>query len=293
MAATQIAGKTVVITGANSGIGWVTARALAGQGACVVLACRRSDAAAQARERILREHPRARIEVVTLDLASLASVQAAAQEIRERFSVVDILINNAGLANVRRGISADGFELTFATNHLGPFLLTRLLLPAIARPGGRIINVASDAHRYIGRMHWDDLQLARRYGVMRAYAQSKLANILFTRELAARLEGAGIAVSALHPGAVSTQIWPEDHWYEKAFSRILKLFLVSAEKGARTSIWLATGAEGGASRGGYFIGCKPRKPAAQARNAADQARLWAVSEQLVGLPAFSEKELNT
>lgn len=293
MAAAGVFGKTVVITGGNSGIGWVTARALAAQGACVVLACRRSDAAAEAREQILREHPHARVELVMLDLASLASVRAAAQDIRVRFPVVDILINNAGLASVGRDISADGFELTFATNHLGPFLFTRLLLPAIARPGGRIINVASDAHRYIGRMHWDDLQLVRRYGVLRAYAQSKLANILFSRELAVRLEGTGIAVSALHPGAVATQIWPQGRWYERAFSNLLKLFLVSPEKGARTTIWLATGAEGGASKGDYFIGCKPRKPAAQARRAADQARLWAVSEQLLGLPAFSEKELTT
>lgn len=288
---TAVLGKTVVITGANSGIGRVTARALAAQGACVVLACRRSEAAAEAREQILRQHPRAKVEMVTLDLASLASVRAAALEISERFPVVDILINNAGLASMRREISADGFELTFATNHLGPFLFTRLILPAMARPGGRIINVASDAHRYIGRMHWDDLQLDGRYGVMRAYAQSKLANILFTRELAARLEGAGIAVNALHPGAVATGIWPQNHWYERAFSNLLKLFLVSAEKGARTTIWLATGAEGGASNGGYFINRKPRKPAAQARSSADQARLWAVSEQLVGLPAFSDKEL--
>ncbi|AJD49575.1 short chain dehydrogenase/reductase family oxidoreductase [Isoalcanivorax pacificus W11-5] len=290
MSAASMAGKTVLITGGNSGIGLVAATALAGMGARVVLACRRSQAAEAAAQQIRAAHPGAGVETVALDLASLESVRRAAREVRERFPVIDVLLNNAGLANVSRETSQDGFELTFATNHLGPFLFTRLLLPAMA-PEGRIINVASEAHR-MGRMHWDDLQLTDNYWVMRAYAQSKLANILFTRELADQLAGTGIAVSALHPGAVSTSIWPENRWYERAFTRVLKLFLISPEKGARTSIWLASGVEGGKSRGGYFERCKPRQPSARARDKADQTRLWTLSEQLTGLPAFSDKELS-
>ena len=280
----SMTGKTVLITGGNSGIGLVTATALAGMGAKVILACRRQDAAEAAAAQIRGRHPAAQVETVRLDLASLNSVRSAAANVRERFNRIDILINNAGMANVSRETSADGFELTFATNHLGPFLFTHLLQSVINPDSGRIINVASEAHR-MGRMHWDDLQLQKGYWVMKAYAQSKLANILFSRELARRLAGTGIAVSALHPGAVSTSIWPERTWYERAFSRVLKLFLISPEKGARTTIWLASGLEGGRSRGDYFEKCAPRKPAARARDVAAQERLWDISAALTGTDA--------
>ena len=280
----SMAGKTVLITGANSGIGLVTATALAGMGARIILACRRADAAEQAVAHIQQHCPGARVETVALDLASLQRVRRAAAEVRERYQRIDVLINNAGLASVRREISEDGFEKTFATNHLGPFLFTHLLRSVINPDGGRIINVASQAHR-MGRMHWDDLQLTRGYWVMKAYAQSKLANILFTRALAQRLKGTGVTVNALHPGAVSTRIWPEDTWYERAFSRALKLFLISPEKGARTSIWLASGAEGGRSQGGYFEACTPRTPSARATDDAAAERLWAISAALTGTDA--------
>ena len=154
-----------------------------------------------------------------------------------------------------------------------------------------MVTLSSGAH-HAGRIAFDNLAGEHHYFRWRAYAQSKLANILFTRELADQLAGTGIAVSALHPGAVSTSIWPENRWYERAFTRVLKLFLISPEKGARTSIWLASGVEGGKSRGGYFERCKPRQPSARARDKADQTRLWTLSEQLTGLPAFSDKELS-
>ncbi|WP_111655633.1 SDR family oxidoreductase [Isoalcanivorax indicus] len=277
-------GKTVLITGANSGIGLVTASVLAGMGARVVLACRRAEAAKQAMAEIRQRYPDARLETVSLDLASLQRVRHAAAEVRERFRRIDVLINNAGLASMQREVTVDGFEKTFATNHLGPFLFTHLLQSVITPGSGRIINVASEAHR-MGRMHWDDLQLEQGYWVMKAYAQSKLANILFTRALARRLADTGITVNALHPGAVSTHIWPERTWYERAFSRLLKLFLISPEKGARTTIWLASGVEGGRSQGGYFEGCKARKPSARGRNDDDAERLWEISAALTGTDA--------
>lgn len=280
----SMAGKTVLITGANSGIGLVTATALAGMGARVVLACRRAEAAKQAMVEIRQRYPDARLETVSLDLASLQRVRHAAAEVRERFQRIDVLINNAGLACMQRELTEDGFEKTFATNHLGPFLFTHLLQSVITPGTGRIINVASEAHR-MGRMHWDDLQLENGFWVMKAYAQSKLANILFTRALARRMAEAGITVNALHPGAVSTHIWPERTWYERAFSRVLKLFLISPEKGARTTIWLASGVEGGRSQGGYFERCKPRTPSARGRNDDDAERLWEISAALTGTDA--------
>jgi NAD(P)-dependent dehydrogenase (short-subunit alcohol dehydrogenase family) len=275
-------GKTVLITGANSGIGKVTASALAGMGATVILACRRPDAAQLAMAEIRREHPHAQLDFVAIDLASLASVRRAAAEVMAKYPVVDVLINNAGLANIQREISEDGYEMTFAVNHLGPFLLTNLLLPALRAGKGRVITVASGAHK-AGKMHWADLQLSRGYFVLRSYAQSKLANILFTKALAARVEADGIHANCLHPGAVSTNIWPERNWLEKAFSNVLRLFLISAEKGARTSIWLASGDVGGKASGSYFENCREKTPSRAARDNEAAEKLWEISANLTGL----------
>jgi NAD(P)-dependent dehydrogenase (short-subunit alcohol dehydrogenase family) len=275
-------GKTVLITGANSGIGKVAASALAGMGATVVLACRRPDAAQLAMAEIRREHPHAQLDSIAIDLASLASVRRAAAEVMAKYPVVDVLINNAGLANMQRETSEDGFEMTFAVNHLGPFLLTNLLLPALRAGKGRVITVASGAHK-AGRMNWADLQLTRGYFVLRSYAQSKLANILFTKALAARVEADGIHANCLHPGAVSTNIWPERNWLEKAFSKVLRLFLISAEKGARTSIWLASGTVGGTASGNYFENCQEKTPSRAARDRDAAEKLWEISANLTGL----------
>ena len=275
-------GKTVLITGANSGIGKVAASALAGMGATVILACRRPDAAQQAIADIRREHPQAQLDFVAIDLASLASVRRAAAEVMSKYPVIDVLINNAGLANMHRETSEDGFEMTFAVNHLGPFLLTNLLLPALRAGKGRVITVASGAHK-AGKMNWSDLQLTRGYFVLRSYAQSKLANILFTKALAARVEEEGVHANCLHPGAVSTNIWPERNWLEKAFSNVLRLFLITAEKGARTSIWLASGDVGGKASGSYFENCREKTPSRAARDADAAEKLWEISANLTGL----------
>lgn len=282
MGAMAMQGKTVLITGANSGIGKVTATALAGMGATVILACRRQPAADAAMADIRAAHPEAKLDFVAIDLASLASVRRAAAEVMARYPVIDVLINNAGLANMKRVETEDGFETTFQVNHLGPFLFTNLLLPALRAGHARLINVASEAHR-VGGMKWDDLQLKKGYFVLRAYAQSKLANILFTRALARRVEADGMHVNCLHPGAVATNIWPERNILERAFSSLLRLFLISPEKGARTSIWLASGDVGGKSNGGYFENCHEKKPSRTARDDAAAERLWELSANLTGL----------
>lgn len=284
MDAKAMQGKTVLITGANSGIGKVAASALAGMGATVVLACRRADAAEQAMAEIRGKHPEAQLDFVSLDLASLASVRRAAAEVLAKYPTLDVLINNAGIANMPREISKDGFELTFAVNHLGPFLLTNLLLPALRAAQGRVITVASDIHK-IGRIHWDNLQLSKGYFVLRSYAQSKLANILFTKALAERVAADGVHVNCLHPGAVSTSIWPERNWLERSFSKVLRLFLITAEQGARTSIWLASGEDGGKLSGRYFENCKEKKTSRAAQDSATAERLWNISAELTDLPA--------
>ncbi|MFN3713832.1 MAG: SDR family oxidoreductase [Alcanivoracaceae bacterium] len=282
MGAMAMQGKTVLITGANSGIGKVAASALAGMGATVILACRRQQAAEAAMAEIRTEHPDASLAFVSIDLASLASVRRAAAEVMSKYPTLDVLINNAGLANMQRQVTEDGFEMTFQVNHLAPFLFTNLLLPALRAARGRIITVASGAHR-AGRMHWGNLQLERGYFVLRSYAQSKLANILFTKALAARVANDGIHVNCLHPGAVSTNIWPERNWLERAFSNVLRLFLISPEKGARTSIWLASGDVGGKANGSYFENCREKIPSRAARNRDAAERLWEMSANLTGL----------
>lgn len=282
MLTADMSGKTVLVTGANSGIGFVSARELACRGGHVILACRRDEAAIAARQRILEFCPDAEVSLLRLDLASLSSVRKAAAEVRQRWPVIDVLINNAGIAQIGRRTSEDGFELTLATNHLGPFLLTQLLLPALRDDGGRIVNVASDAHR-IGRIHFDDLNLEQGYSVLKAYAQSKMANIHFTRELATRMEARGISVFAVHPGNVNTNIWPRNRWYEKLFSAFLGLFMIGPEKGAETIIWLATSPELEGENGLYYKNCQRHRPSARARNTEDAQRLWQWTEQVLDL----------
>lgn len=282
MGAMAMQGKTVLITGANSGIGKVAANTLAGMGATVVLACRRPDAAEAAMAEIRQQHPDASLAFVQIDLASLASVRRAAAEVMAKHPTLDVLINNAGLANMKRELSVDGFEMTFAVNHLGPFLFTNLLLPALRAAKGRVITVASGAH-VVGKMHWDNLQFERGYFVLRSYAQSKLANILFTKALAERVAADGIHANCLHPGAVSTNIWPERNWLERTFSKVLRLFLISPEQGARTSIWLASGDVGGKANGSYFENCREKTPSRAARNHDAAEKLWDISANLTGL----------
>ncbi len=284
-------GKTVVVTGGSSGIGKATANALAGAGARTVLTARNEVSGRDAVAEIRRSTGSDDVELAIFDLADLASVRTGAADLLDRFGRIDVLVNNAGLVLTKRTETKDGFEATFAINHLGPFLLTTLLLDRIiASAPARIVNVSSTAHRSARRgLDFDDLQSVQHYSGMQAYSQSKLANILFATELARRLKGTGVTVNAVHPGTVATGFARDgDTTGVFAFGvKVIKPFVLTPEKGARTSVYLASSPEVAGVTGEYFVKCRPSKPSAAARDEAAAARLWSVSEQLVsqGSPA--------
>jgi NAD(P)-dependent dehydrogenase (short-subunit alcohol dehydrogenase family) len=267
-----MADKTILVTGATGGIGLETARALASMGALVVIGARNAARGQAVADEILRAGGRAAL--LPIDLSSFASVRLAAGRSAASHPRLDVLINNAGIVVGSRQLSADGHELTWATNFLGAFLLTRLLLPALKRaPEPRVVNVSSGAHRS-GRLKWDDLELQRRFHPLLAYANSKLALVLFTRELSRREPG--IAVNAVHPGAIATGIWRAApapvRW-------ILGLVLPSAKKGARPVVRLAAAPELDGVTGRYFDRLHERAPAPAAASDADAARLWELAEK--------------
>jgi NAD(P)-dependent dehydrogenase (short-subunit alcohol dehydrogenase family) len=224
---------------------------------------------------------------VVFDLADLKSVRRGAEEILEQAPRLDVVVNNAGLVLSERTETVDGLEATFATNHLGPFLLTNLLLDRVtASAPARIVNVSSTAHGAARKgIPFDDLQSRRRYRTMRVYGQSKLANILFTQELARRLEGTGVTANSLHPGTVRTGYGADgDAKGFLAFGiKISAPFFLSPAQGARTSIYLASSPEVDGVSGKYFVKCKEKEPKRQARDPEAAQRLWQVSEELVGL----------
>jgi NAD(P)-dependent dehydrogenase (short-subunit alcohol dehydrogenase family) len=284
------AGRTAVITGANSGIGLEAARYLAARGARVVLACRDEAKAKEAAARITGEVPGAAADTVSLDLSSLESVRAAGGEIRERYPRLDLLVNNAGVMMPPLGRTRDGFELQFGTNHLGHFALTGLVLPSLlAVPGSRVVTVSSNGHK-IGRIRFDDLQWERGYRRAGAYAQSKLANLLFTYELQRRLaarRGPTIAVAA-HPGTSDTALVR----YLPAWMQLGARMSPSqnARMGALPTVRAAT--DPAAAGGDYYgpagfgeLTGPPRRVRSSARSHDEAAarRLWAVSEELTGV----------
>jgi retinol dehydrogenase 12 len=262
-----------IITGTTHGIGTVTSQELARAGYAVVMLCRNIPAANVLAQQIIARTPGADVAVVHCDLADLASVRAAAQEVLGRFPRIDRLINNAGIVSTRRRFSVDGHELTFATNHLGPFLLTRLLLPAVA-PAARIINVASKVH-YRGRMDLDTVDDRRaRYSGIAAYSRSKLANVLETFVLARQLAGSGITVNCLHPGLVATNLLPG--WLN-LIRPLFKRFILTPEQGARTSLYLALDPQADALQGEYLDErqqVQPAAAAAQDRQLQDKLLAW-------------------
>jgi NAD(P)-dependent dehydrogenase (short-subunit alcohol dehydrogenase family) len=278
-------GKTVVITGANAGIGLETAVALAKAGAKTLITARdrvRGEAAV-ADIRVRSSHDD--VDVVVFDLASLASIRDGAAAILQQCSRIDVLVNNAGLVLSDRRETADGFEETFCVNHLGPFALTELLLERIKQSApARIVNVASTAHQGARKgLDFDDLQSTRGYSGMQVYSKSKLANIYFTTELARRLEGTGVTVNCLHPGTVATGFARDgDASGILAFGiKVIKPFILSAAQGARTSIYLASSPEVAGVTGEYFVKCRVRKPSRVAQDDEAARRLWKRSEELV------------
>ncbi|MGO9342345.1 MAG: SDR family oxidoreductase [Acidimicrobiales bacterium] len=280
----QMAGKTVVITGASSGIGLATAIDLAAMGADVIITARdprRGGAAVDSIAKASGREP----ALAVFDLGSLSSVREGAAEILARASHIDVLVNNAGIVLSDRTLTADGLETTFAVNHLGPFLLTALLHDRVVSSApSRIVNVASSAHASArGGLDFDDLQAANGYKLSKVYARSKLANIYFTTELARRLAGTKVTANCLHPGTVRTG-WGRDgdtHGLLTLGIKVSAPFFLSPEKGARTSVYLASSREVEGVTGKYFVKCRERTPSKAARDGDAAKRLWQMSEELV------------
>jgi NAD(P)-dependent dehydrogenase (short-subunit alcohol dehydrogenase family) len=286
MAVPDMEGKTVVVTGGNSGIGLQTALALGVMGARVVITARNRERGQAALATISEQIAgKGSVELAVFDLADLSSVRTGASELLERCPRIDVLVNNAGLILQARTETVDGYESTFAINHLGPFLLTTLLLPRLlASAPARVVNVASTAHNQARKgIPFDDLQSRGRYSGMRVYGESKLANILFTNELARRLDGQGVTANSVHPGTVRTG-YGRDGDTRGLLALGIKIagpFFMSPQKGARTSVYLASSPEVAAVSGEYFVKCKERTPRKWARDPDAARRLWDVSEELV------------
>jgi NAD(P)-dependent dehydrogenase (short-subunit alcohol dehydrogenase family) len=283
-------GKVVVVTGSNVGIGKETAAGLARLGATTVLACRNESKAEAAAIDIRRSTGNDEVQVVALDLSDLASVGQAADAILSRWDRLDVLVNNAGGVWTERHVTAQGFEQTFGVNHLGPFYLSSLLAERLTTGApARIINVSSAGHHMAQRgMRFEDLQSERRYSGMEVYARSKLANVLFTRELARRLTGTNATVHAVHPGLVRSGFGMDGDMtgLMGLGNRIIRPFEISAAAGAKTSVYLASSAEVAGQTGQYWVRRKPGHMSRQARNDAQAARLWSVSEQLLQAAGF-------
>jgi NAD(P)-dependent dehydrogenase (short-subunit alcohol dehydrogenase family) len=282
-------GRLAVVTGANTGLGFETARVLAARGASVVLAVRDIEKGKRAAARIAGTAPGADVMVQPLDLASLDSVRAAAGELRARHPRIDLLINNAGVMFPPKQATRDGFELQFGTNHLGHFALTGLLLEQmLAVPGSRVVTVSSLAHRIRARINFDDLQSERSYRRVAAYSQSKLANLMFTYELQRRLSGAGTTIAvAAHPGLAATEL---ARYTPAAAAVLYPLISQKAAMGALPVLRAATGPGvlGGQYYGpGGFFGArgypKPAHSSGRSHDTATQRRLWTVSEELTGV----------
>ncbi len=288
----SLTGKVALVTGANAGLGLATARVLAKHGAKVLLACRNLEKGAAAAEQIRAESgPSVPVEVVRIDLASLASIEEGAGQVRATETHLDVLINNAGLMAVDQGATTDGFETQLGVNHLGHFALTARLAPLVlATPGSRVVTVSSMGHR-MGALHLEDLFFeTRRYDRWRPYFQSKLANLLFTVELDRRLTEAGAATTAVaaHPGVTHTDLGYEGTGLTNRLMRPAALFMQPPRLGALPIVRAATDP---AVRGGEFYGPQflfwgyPRRetPSRAARNAGDARRLWTRSEKLTGI----------
>jgi NAD(P)-dependent dehydrogenase (short-subunit alcohol dehydrogenase family) len=284
---TDMAGKTVLITGANQGIGKATATALGKRGAKLVLVCRSAEKGRAAVSDLEKAGARG-IDLLVGDMGSQADVRRVAGEFLAKYTRLDVLLNNAGVLVTSRRTTVDGLEETFAINHLGYFLLTNLLLDVLkGTPSARVVSVSSEAHRG-AKMHWDDLQFSRAsYSAIGAYGQSKLANILFTRELARRLTGTGVTANCLHPGVIATGFGRTYGGGAKVLFTLLSPFLATPEKGARTSVYLASSPDVAGVTGKYFDACKERAPNAAAQEAGAPERLWAISEEMTSGSARS------
>jgi len=273
-------GKICLITGASAGIGKEMASQIAGSGVTVVMVARSRERLATAQEEIRREVPAARTDLLVADLSSQAEIRALASEFRNKYDRLDILINNAGVLAQNRSLTVDRIETTFAANHLGYFLLANLLLETIKSSSpARIVNVSSAAHRS-ARLDFDDLQNEKRYSGFFVYCESKLANVLFTYELARRLEGTGVTANCFHPGAIATQLFRDQTFLVRLGTQ---LFLKSPAKGAETGVYLAISPEIEGVTGKYFANKRAARSNKQSYDKAAAKRLWEVSAEMTGL----------
>jgi NAD(P)-dependent dehydrogenase (short-subunit alcohol dehydrogenase family) len=281
----QMSEKVVLITGATNGIGKVTALELAKQGYTVVIVGRNPTKTQATVSEIKLQSGSSTVDALIADLSSLAEIRRLADEFRQRYSRLDVLVNNAGAFYASRQESVNGYEMTFAVNHLAYFLLTNLLLDMLkASAPARIVNVSSDAHKG-AKINFDDLQSTQNYGAQGfgAYGVSKLANILFTYELARQLEGTGITVNVLHPGLVATGFGTNNGGLMKLAMRFIHRFSISPEQGADTIIYLASSPEVEGVTGKYWVKRKAIRSTDVSYNEADQKRLWNVSAEMTGL----------
>jgi len=280
-----MSGKVCIVTGANSGIGKETALGLAQMGARVVMVCRNVEKGKAALEEIRRESGSSQVDLLIADMSSQASVRALAEEIRQKYPRLDVLVNNAGGGAPARKLSADGIEMTLATNHLGPALLTLLLLDLLkASAPSRIVNVSSSEAQSPASLDMNDLQFERRkYRSVAAYGQSKLLMNTFTFELARRLAGTGVTANCLHPGAVATNIWSAIP-IGKLIIAVGKPFMLNSKQGAAVSLYLATSPEVAQVSGEFFVKSKPAKSNPLSRDPKLMAEVWLCTEKMTGLP---------
>ena len=279
----KLQNKTAIVTGANSGMGMATVRALSDMGAKVIMLCRSEKRGTEALEKLSSEKYRD-LELILCDLGKFDSIRAFANIVRRGYDHIDILVNNAGFISLDRQETGEGLERQFGINHIGHFLLTMSLLDLMGE-GGRIVNVASGAHK-TGKIHFDDINLTKGFNVIKAYSQSKLANVLFTRELARRVKDRGITVNCCHPGAVATNIGIDrDTGFGKTVTRLLKPFFQTPEQGARTAIFLASDDSVSDVTGEYFYKCRIAKSSKRSKDMELAKKLFEFSEELTGFKA--------
>jgi NAD(P)-dependent dehydrogenase (short-subunit alcohol dehydrogenase family) len=277
----KLQNKTAIVTGANSGMGMATVRALSDMGAKVIMLCRSEKRGTEALEKLSSEKYRD-LELILCDLGNYDSIRAFANIVRRGYGHIDILVNNAGFISLDRQETKEGLERQFGINHIGHFLLTTSLLDLMGE-GGRIVNVASGAHK-TGKIHFDDINLTKGFNVIKAYSQSKLANVLFTRELARRVKDRGITVNCCHPGAVATNIGIDrDTGFGKTVTGLLKPFFQTPEQGARTAIFLASDDSVTDITGEYFYKCRIAKSSRRSKDMELAKKLFEFSEELVGI----------
>ncbi len=281
----EMLGKICIVTGATSGIGKVTARVLAEKGATVLFIGRNKDKCESTLKSIIKKTSFKNISYFVADLSSQKDIRDLSNSIHQKFDHIDVLVNNAGARFLKNLKSVDGIEMTFALNHLAYFLLTNLLLDLLKKSeSARVINVSSSAHKT--KINFEDIQLQKNYDGKKAYTQSKLSNILFTAELSKKLKGTNVTVNTLHPGGVASNFSRNNgmyYWVKHLLSYIIKRKLISPEKGALTSIYLATSNDVKDISGEYFFECKPVHSIKNLYNEEVSKKLWMVSEKMTGL----------